>query len=176
MPKPKYFAHFPKEQCDFFGFKNTITNLNRYIRISPDVAESRYAFYDYVIKEGERPDHVAYSAYGDSKYYWTILVVNNIRDIWREWPMTNKEFENYIISKYDSVTSAQSTTHSYVSNEGIVIDHETAMSLSSTDYTIITQYDYEHQLNEEKRDIKLIQPQYIAQFQTDIENVFSEGA
>lgn len=175
MPNPKYFSTFPKKQQNFFGVKHTITDLNRYIRVSPDVIASRYAFYDYVIKDGERPDHVAYYQYGDSKYYWIILLVNNIRDLWREWPMTNSEFESYLTFQYGSVSNAQSCTYRYVTTEGVVIDEQTALSLPNTEYTAQSCYEYENEINESKRDIRLIQKRYLSQFQTEMTQLFEDS-
>lgn len=175
MPKPKYFEYFPEKEENFFGIKHLIKDLNRYIRVSPDILTSKYAFYDYVIKDGQRPDHVSYDVYGDSKYYWVILLANNIRDIWREWPLSQRQFHAYIVEKYGSISYANSAIHHYIANDGTTIDELTAQSRSSDTYSTISYYQYEDQLNEAKREIKIIQPRYLSDFQEEITNLFEEA-
>lgn len=175
MPNPKYFQHFPTKSVEYMGIKQKIKDLSRYVRVVPDVIQSKYAFYDYVIKDGERPDHVAYKAYGDSKYYWVILISNNIRDIWREWPLSTKQFQHYIKENYGSISNAQTCLHHYETNDGIVIDDYTASEMDVEDYSPVTCYQYEDGINEEKRSIKIIRPEYLSDFQEEIKNLF-EGS
>lgn len=172
MPKPKYFEHFPEKTVEYSGIKHIIKDLNRYIRLSPDVILSKYAYYDYVIPGDYRPDHVSYEVYGDSKWYWVILIVNNIRDIWREWPMSKDEFYKYLTHVYGSVSNARSCIHHYITNNGIIIDETTAYSMNSEDYTTVSCYEYEENINEEKRSIKIIQQRYLSDFQEEIKELF----
>lgn len=175
MSKPKYFEYFPEVEVSRSGTTKLVKDLNRYLRISPDIILSKYAHYDYVIKDGERPDHVAYKHYGNSKYYWIILVTNNIRDIWREWPLTRDELDAYAIDKYGSLSTANSCVHHYITTDGVVIDETTANSIQSTEYESISCYQYEDMINESKRFIKIIQPRFITQFAGEIETVFEDS-
>tara|TARA_R100001082_G_C4354830_1_gene156336 strand:+ start:543 stop:1241 length:699 start_codon:yes stop_codon:yes gene_type:complete len=56
----------------------------------------------YTVTPGETVEEVAYKKYNDSKWYWTILLMNNIIDISREWPLSSNELEDYMNSKYGS--------------------------------------------------------------------------
>lgn len=56
----------------------------------------------YTIQEGETPDSIAYSKFGDSEWFWTILIINNITDMNTMWPMTSEELNRYIANKYGS--------------------------------------------------------------------------
>lgn len=173
MPKPKYFDKFPTKRVTVEGNTVNIKNLSRRVRISPDVLQKRYSFYDYVIGQGERPDHVAYSQYGDSKYYWIILVINNVRNVWYDWPMGAQTFDKFIAAKYGSRSTASATVWRYIDNTtGIAIDETTKNTMSPDDYTTISVLEREEQLNEEKRRIKLIQPRYISQLQRELEELY----
>jgi hypothetical protein len=54
----------------------------------------------YTIQDGETPDSIAYKEYGDSEWFWTILILNNIIDIHDMWPMAADELDKYIQKKY----------------------------------------------------------------------------
>lgn len=54
----------------------------------------------YSIIPGETVEQVSYKEFGDTKWYWTILLLNNILDINKEWPLASNELELYINEKY----------------------------------------------------------------------------
>lgn len=56
----------------------------------------------YTIQEGETPDSIAYDQYGDSEWFWTILILNNIINVNEMWPMAADELDRYIQKKYGS--------------------------------------------------------------------------
>ena len=56
----------------------------------------------YTVTPGETVEEVAYKKYNDTKWYWTILLMNNIIDIRREWPLASNELEDYMNGKYGS--------------------------------------------------------------------------
>jgi len=70
-----------------------------------DIDNSIYStdlFTELYIKDGARPDQIAASVYGDSQYDWVILVTNKIKNIYNDWPLPQKEFEDYIFAKYEN--------------------------------------------------------------------------
>lgn len=173
MPQPKYFQNFPTYDMTIGDTQRTITDISPYINVKDIFVEKAFPFYDYLIADGERPDHVAYRQYGDSKFYWIILVTNNIRDVWREWPMSQKQFTEFIVSKYGSVQAAKSKIVKYFLIDGDVeIDLQTYSTTSSALVRILDAYEYEQELNEEKRRIRLVKREYIAQLQTEIKRLF----
>ena len=84
----------------------SIVNITQRARIVERLRQHTTTMHDYVIGEGERPDTVAMKLYGDVKYTWVVLLMNNIMSLY-DWPMTNSEFELYIIGKYGSLTDSQ---------------------------------------------------------------------
>lgn len=54
----------------------------------------------YLIREGETADSIAFNAYGDSEYFWTILLLNNITNLNTEWPLSSDEMDVYIQNTY----------------------------------------------------------------------------
>lgn len=54
----------------------------------------------YTIQEGETPDSIAYEQYGDSEWFWVIVLLNNITNVHEMWPMAADELDKYIQRKY----------------------------------------------------------------------------
>lgn len=171
MSSKTYFRTFPKIEYKINGKTKTIRDIFTYVGTTDKFKTNTYPFYEYTIKDGERPDHVAFRQYGDSRHYWIILVSNNIRDIWREWPMSQSEFDAYITEQYGDVDTAKNTVHSYYNADGLQVDLNTYIEQGGTVKRI---YEYEQELNDAKRTIKLPQPQYLSRIERDFKNLFSE--
>ena len=71
--RPSFFSNYPTIRVKQDGIAKRITNLSRYVRSSNDILLDLYEYYDYTIGGDERPDQVAFTEYGDSKFYWIIL-------------------------------------------------------------------------------------------------------
>ena len=54
----------------------------------------------YTIKEGYKPEDVAYAYYGSTDYTWLVMMSNNIIDPYHQWPMAEADFNAYITDKY----------------------------------------------------------------------------
>lgn len=54
----------------------------------------------YEISEGETPESLSFSYYGKVDYYWVILITNNIKSRFFDWPMASTELGSYIEAKY----------------------------------------------------------------------------
>ena len=77
-----------------------IKNLYRGIRFRQDLRRF-FEFYEpYDILDGEKPLDVAYKFYGDPTLDWILLLFNEIVDIQNEWPLSERDLNNYINSKY----------------------------------------------------------------------------
>ena len=78
---PSYFNQFPKIYYDAVGNGNykLVTNLLRRVQIKEGLRESAALFDLYNITGEETPESVAEQYYGDQKYYWIILLFNNIK-------------------------------------------------------------------------------------------------
>lgn len=73
-------------------------------------------FYPYTIKEGERPDQIAYYYYEDPAFSWLVFLSNDIIDPYFEWPMSNDIFGKHIKNKYGSIYDSQQKIVKYVTN------------------------------------------------------------
>ena len=184
-----YFEPFPTIDYDISKNGNKIEVTNLFLRYKIlDVFKNQSAvYYNYSIRDGERPDIIAAKYYDDESLDWIILLVNNIVDPQFEWPLDRRSFENFIAKKYGSVATARETTHHYeqitqqqeVLFDGTVIPEEyfevdltTYNTLSDSDKRTVTSYDYEERLNEAKRNIKLLSEDYVFDLVNQVKDVF----
>lgn len=154
-----YFNNLPTIQYGSKVARNLITRP----KIKDFILGNPTAIYDYVIKDGERPDTIANAYYGDSNFVWLVFLANNIVDPYYDWPLTQNQFKEYIIDKYGSVELAKSTIKHYVhKTKGTVITKETfdlnatMLKIVASDYQSVDVYKFEDEANEAKRSIKLI--------------------
>ena len=131
---------------------------------------------------------LSYQYYGDTIYTWTIYLVNNILDPYWEWPLSYKDFREYISGKYGSIPTAQSTIHHYeyiararaektgtsdpVPAYRLEIDYQTYTETGADEREIIYSYGYEQDLNESKREIQMIDVTYIQTVQDEARGLF----
>ena len=176
-----YFTNLPKVGYDINGTGKdsflSVTNIMKSVRFKPSVLEDITDYYPYYVKEGERPDIIAHAQYGNIGYAYLIMLINDIYDPNFDWPLSAQIFEKFIINKYGSVTTAISGVKHYyqivraeVARTGtseripevkFVVDETTYDALDLGDRTTLSNYDYEVELNDAKREIKLINSAFI---------------
>ena len=92
------FRPFPKIEYDIKKNKLTLllTNVTARYKIR-DVLKNKVAiYYDYIVKDSDRPDLIAYKYYDDETLDWLIYLVKDIIDPYYDWPLQQDAFEKYI--------------------------------------------------------------------------------
>ena len=190
----EFFANYPRIAYDISGNNSTVpdytvaVNLMIRSKLKSTVEDDVTVYYPYVVPEGMRPDVLAYKYYGDTIYTWTIFLVNNIVDPYWEWPLSYKDFREYMTDKYGSIEKAQSQIHHYekiararveqtkladaVPEYRLEIDYQTYTETDVTEREIIYSYGYEQDLNEAKREIQLIDANFIRSVQDEARGLF----
>jgi hypothetical protein len=186
-----YFSYFPTTFHDLrkTGRKAEVTNILRRFKVRSALKDRADVFYEYSIQEGDRPDVIAEKFYGNPNYAWVVLHFNDIIDPQFGWPLYGNDFEQFVIGKYGSMASAKSTIKNYykvirnatVKNDGtripkyeLVVDQTTYNSLSPTVRRSETQYEYEVEQNEDRKQIRLIEPRFLSQMIDEVETILQE--
>ena len=168
----RYFVNFPEVVYPLEDRAKTITNISLRFKINDFVRKNAPVYYPYIIKEGETPEVIATAYYGHPRFVWLIYAANDIIDPLFEWPLDYENFSNYIRKKYGSIEEAMTTVHHYENGDGLIVDLLTYNSLLAADRASIDCYSYEHDLNEARRNIKLIDSRYINQIEKELQNIF----
>lgn len=92
----KYFDNFPTITYEGREVKD-ITRRNQFVKL---VTSNPLLYMPYTVKEGQRPEDIANFYYGSTDYTWLVYISNNIIDPYHEWPMAERDFNNYLIEKY----------------------------------------------------------------------------
>ena len=179
-----YFEMFPKIFYDNKGDGNysVMTNLFSRVKLLDNTKENISDFDYYNVKDGETPEMIAHRYYGDVNLHWTILAINDIVDYYEDWPMSVQRFEEFVKEKYDNPQGIHHYEITQTSGEntkiidvGLGIKTEDGLNSDYPSATDISNYQYEESLEEQKRQIRLIQPKYIEQFVKEFERKLNES-
>ena len=181
IPDFEYVSRLPDAKI---GDYNIVKNLFRRIVLREDIYQNLTFFTKYDIQGDDRPDNVAYDVYQDSSLDWVILVANNIINIQTEWPLPQLDFNRFLLDKYkNDYNKIYNEIHHYETVEvkdtnGIIIVPEGLevsqdYSITYYDYFLsdltsenditrpVTNYEYEEKIENKKREIFILKPEYL---------------
>ena len=168
------FPVIPYDSVGNYKFKD-VTNLLRRVALRAKVKTSTLLYDTYDVKNGETPESLADKLYGDSELHWIIMLINDITDRYHEWPMSEAQFSQYLKDKYSNPDAVH---HYEISQESGDTDIKINIGTSNADYptaTLITNYEYEQKLQDDRRKIRLLDPSFISQFVTEYKSLMSES-
>ena len=163
-----------------------VKNIFRRAKLRDDLKYVFTSLVDYYIKDGVRPDQVADNIYGDPELDWVVLTSANIINVRDEWPLDSREMYNYALNKYGNdlnqirhyeTTEVKDSSGRLILPKGKVVDSGfTIPDPSSSTATLnpvggVTNYEYESKLNDEKRSIYIITPDYLQVFLNDMKDI-----
>jgi hypothetical protein len=187
-----YFRPFPQVQYDLKknGIPLLLTDVTKRYKIRDILQQKTAIYYNYTIRDGDRPDLIAFKYYGDETLDWLIMIVNNIIDPYYDWPLNYQNFINYMRSLYGSVSTAKATVYEYrqilseqttlidgtvVPKRTIVVDQNTYTNLAANVREEIDAYQFYEEENDNKREIKLLDKRFVPDIKLEVEAIFSEN-
>jgi hypothetical protein len=197
----QYFSTLPKAISVKNGNSSTMTNLLARSSIIQSLLTNSLVFYNYDIQDGDTPETVAYKYYGDVYRYWIVLFSNQMLDPQWDWPLNTKAFQDYIVDKYqdfnpystiqsytqtttqfdfatqtttvNTVTIDQNAYNTFVPYSKTVTLPTGPVSITKT-VNAISYYDYEMNLNESKRNISLLNNEYVSQIEGEFSKLMAQ--
>jgi hypothetical protein len=199
----KYFNTLPKIlTSDNNSNGILLTNIMARASLIPEALKNPVLYYTYDIQEGDTPEIIAHKYYDDSYRYWIVLFTNQITDPQWDWPMSSSIFEKYIIKKYTGTginvysdvhnfeiitTQTDLATKTTTKNSITVgIEQFLAEIPRTSTYTLptgavtvttsirgVSYYTYEEELNESKRNIKLLNKSYVDEFESELKRLMN---
>jgi hypothetical protein len=169
----RYFSDFPViEYRGMFA-----RDLSRRSRVREGLLSDSFVFLPYTVREGEKPETIAQLYYGSVNDTWLVLLANNITDPYHQWPLDSSQFNASFISKYAEISNREGFNvirwgQDMTRNDNIVYyytedDFTKRIKRYSPETSplpsgakAIRAYDYEVQINENKREIVLIDKIY----------------
>lgn len=159
---------------DFIRIKNIFSR----IKIVDDVLPQTTLLEDIFVQNGERPDNISKEYYNDPGFDWVIMMINNINNLYKDWPLESNVLENYINGKYAEPldihhyeTIEQSYEDDIILKSGLTVE-ETFQFITPNNITLsknksrigISNAEYERRENDKKREILILRPEFLPEF------------
>jgi hypothetical protein len=188
VPNLEYVSRLPDANIsDYIAVKN----LFKKGKLREDIFQDLTVFTKYKIVGDDRPDNVAFKVYRDSTLDWLVLSANNIINIQTEWPMTQYNYDLFLLDKYGTYDKLNDTHHHETieikDSSGVVLlkaglrvasdfnfkyqDNNTAYSTNPVKE--VTNLDYENELQDQRRNIWILKPRYLNIALDDLENIMT---
>jgi hypothetical protein len=153
-----------------------LPDILRRVKLRSGIRSGMFLFDNYDVKDGEKPEDIAFKWFGNSEYHWVILMTNNITDRYYEWPMTQPQFQNFIEDKYGlanidaihhyEITQASGPTSSSGPGD---YSHLVECNSDEEDAVSVSNRDYEQRLQDKYRQIRLLDKRYLGTFVNEFE-------
>lgn len=130
----------------------------------------------YIILDGESPDYVSYKSYGSPKYDYIILMTNDIKNYYTEWPLKYNSLLEYIEQKYGSISYAKDNYAKYFKSTGEEISKDAwdEQIINDPSAYRISFFENEIELNDKKSRIQIMDPSLIFKLEVDIQQIISD--
>jgi hypothetical protein len=162
-----YFSKFPLYYTRTADGKSIVlTDLFRRIKVTQRFGDINVGLTPYLVLDGETPEMISNLVYGTPYYHWVILHVNNIVNVYTEWPLEGQALVEKIVRDYPDINGVH---HYQDSVTGLTVDYP-----NTKDYVFpvaVSNMDYEIALNDAKRIIRLLDPDNIQTFVHNFENM-----
>ena len=176
----KYFSYFPTMFYDAVQDGTTspkvVTDLLRRVKVRDEIKNNVATFSTYVVPAGERPEDVSYKFYGTVDYYWIVLLMNNIKDRFYDWPLSEMQFNEYVNGKYADPNAVHHYEIAQSSGPTTSLDnsHLIEVNEDETGASSVTNYEYERREQDKKSLIKVLKPEYISEFIEEFKNLIGD--
>ena len=172
-----YFRRFPLMAYDMAsdGKYKLLPNILRRVKLRSGLRSGAFMFDNYDVKDGERPEDIAYKWFGDAEYHWVILMTNNITDRYYQWPLSQPQFQEHLKDKYGA--GSEDAVHHYEKTQDSGktssrdYSHMVECNSDDGDPDIITNRQYEQRKQDEYRQIRLLDRKYLKTFVNEFESL-----
>ena len=172
-----YFRNFPLMAYDVKGNKDykLLPNILRRVKLRAGIRSGTFLFDNYDVKDGERPEDIAFKWFGDAEYHWVILMTNNITDRYYQWPLSQPQFAEHLTDKYGAGNEDDVHHYEKTQDSGPTSSrdnsHLVECNSDDGDPAIISNRQYEQRKQDEYRQIRLLDRKFLGIFVEEFENL-----
>jgi len=167
-----------------------VKNIWRRAQILVEYKSQVTLFTEENVRDGERPEDISTRLYRNPFYNWTILVINDITDVYSQWPKSVSQLQEFINDKYDNpmATKHHVTTEVKDANGNIIVPagkvvasnyqisyYDGSTTVTATPVASVTNATYETELNSKKQNIQVVKPELIEDFVSVYYNIANKG-
>ena len=176
-----YFSKFPNMVYDVKNDGNfkLLPDILRRVKQRNAIKSGQFIFDTYDVKNGEKPEDIAYKWFGDAQLHWVILMTNNVTDRYYQWPMNDAQFEEFIADKYSNpdavhhyeVTKDSGRTTGQGPND---YSHKVEVNSDTDNATSISNREYEERVQDKNRSIRLLNQRFLSDFLEEFDKLIKE--
>jgi len=167
-----------------------VKNIWRRAQILVEYKTQITLFTEENVRDGERPEDVASRLYRNPFYNWTILVINDITDVYSQWPKSVSQLQEFINDKYDNpmatkhhiTTEVKDAKYNIIVPAGKVVPSNYQIAYYNGSNTVtaipvvsVTNATYETELNSKKQNIQVVKPELIEDFVSVYYEISNKG-
>ena len=178
-----YFSRFPLFVYDVKNNNNykLLPDILRRVKLRATIKSGGMLFDRYDVKEGEKPEDVAFKWFGDPELHWVILMTNNITDRYYEWPMNQAQFAEFLTDKYGA--GSEDAIHHYeitrssgrtTSKGPSDYSHIVEVNSDTDNASSISNREYEERIQDSKRQIQLLDKSFLGDFIAEFDRLIAE--
>lgn len=170
-----YFENLPDI---FYAFEiegrlvlKTVKDITANVRPLKRILEEIVYYEDYDIEGDDTPEIIAERLYGDPQLHWVLMLINEKYNYLEDWPIPDWKLSEYVTKKYGA--GNEYATHQiygrqhWVSPTGRIVDSTYPLAAA------VSNLQYEQDLNEKKRRIRIVNPKLIGTFIANLTEAFS---
>ena len=160
-----YFSNFPSGMLKIGNEYKYVTDIFR--RVYTKAPSVNYSEIEMVtVPDGYTIEQASDLYYGEATYHWVIAIINNYVDIREEWPKSNADLLEYCKLKYGGLEEIYQVHH--YEADGLIVQSSYVGTR-----TEVTNMQYEEKLNDAKREIKILRPEYLTYFVNKFQTLIS---
>ena len=157
------------------GSAKLATNILKRVRVRTNMKKEIVMLDPYDVKENETPEIVADKHHGSSYYHWVVMLLNDISDINQDRVKSTRQLQKYLTNKYTETQLAE-THHYEISQSSGDTNVTINIGSDNSDYpsaTLVTNFEFEEKLQDERRSISILAGNFISQFVKEYESLQS---
>ena len=155
-----------------------LPDILRRVKLRTGIRTGSFLFDNYDVKDGERPEDIAFKLSGDAEYHWVVLMSNNITDRYYQWPLSQPQFQEHLADKYGAGNEDDVHHYEKTQDSGPTSSRDSSHLVECNsddgDPAIISNRQYEQRKQDEYRQIRLLDPRYIGAFVEEFETLIKE--
>lgn len=161
-----------------------VKNFFRKVKLRDDAYQFTTLFTKYNIQDGETPEDVSFKFYQDINYYWILLLINDIQNVNKDWPMSGQVLEEYLKITYPDdlggsikhyETKEIKFNDTVILNSGLIVDQDFTFTYGGNEYTNITTpvtyREWEYRLNDDKKRIFVLKNNYLLKYEKEFKDL-----
>jgi hypothetical protein len=176
-----YFSKFPLIAYDIKNNENykLLPDILRRDKLRSTIKSGGMLFDTYDVKNGEKPEDIAFKWFGDPELHWIILMTNNVTDRYYGWPLNHVQLQDFLEDKYsnpDGIHHYEITKDSgRTTGQGPSdYSHKVEVTSDTVNASSISNREYEEREQDKKRSIRLLNKSLVGDFIAEFDRLITE--